>query len=90
MDFVHNLGLKQLVKVPTRVTSCSSTFRDHSLASFPERVNQWGVKDNGLSNHQLIYCTRKISRIKKELHKQIKFHSFKHHTVDLFEKDYLY
>ena len=49
MDFVHNLGLEQLVKVPTRVTSCSSTFRDHSLASFPERVNQSGVKDNGLS-----------------------------------------
>ena len=43
-----------------------------------------------MSNHQLIYCTRRISKISKSLkrrsHRQIKFHSFKHHTVDLFEQ----
>ena len=29
----------------------------------------------------------KISRIKRESHKQIKFRSFKHYTVDLFEQE---
>ena len=80
-------GLKQLIKVPTRVTSSSSTIIDHILASFPERVTQSGVIDIGLSDHQLIYCTRKISRIKRGSHKQTKFRSFKHYTVDLFEQE---
>ena len=40
-----------------------------------------------MSDHQLIYCTRKIYRIKKGSHKEIKFHSFKHYTADLFEQE---
>ena len=40
-----------------------------------------------MSDHQLPYCTRKISRIKRGSHKQIKFRSFKHYTVDLFEQE---
>ena len=86
-DSVHFFGLKQLIIVPARVTTGSSTIIDHVLASFPERVTQSGVIDIGLSDHQLIYCTRKISRIKRGSHKQIKFRSFKHYTADLFEKE---
>ena len=40
-----------------------------------------------MSDHQLIYCTRKISRIKRGSHKQIQFRSFKHYTVDLFGQE---
>ena len=40
-----------------------------------------------MSDHQLIYCPRKISRIKRGSHKQTKFRSFKHYTVDLFEQE---
>ena len=36
----------------------------------------------GLSDHQLIHCTRKITRIKRGCHKQIKFCSFKNYTID--------
>ena len=71
-------GLKQLIIVQTRVKFSSSTIIDHILASFSERITQSRVIDIGLSDHQLIYCTRKISRIIKRLHKQIKFRSFKH------------
>ena len=42
-----------------------------------------------VSDYQLIYCTRKISRIKRGLHKEIQFHSFKHYTVNLFEQELL-
>ena len=38
------------------------------------------------SDHQLIFCTRKISRIKRGTHKQIRFRSFKHYSVDLFKE----
>ena len=69
-----------------KVPKSRSTIIDHILASYPERVTQHGVTDIGLSHHQLIYCTRKISRIKTGSHKQIKFCSFKQNTVDLFEQ----
>ena len=87
MNSVHFFGLKQLIIVPTRVTTGSSTIIDQVLASFPKRVTQSGVIDIGLSDHQLIYCTRKISRIKTGSHKQIKFRSFKHYTIDLFKQE---
>ena len=87
INSVHFSGLKQLIIVSTRVTTGSSTIIDHVLASFPKRVTQSGAIDIGLSDHQLIYCTRKISRIKRGSHKQIKFHSSKHYTVDLFEQE---
>ena len=65
----------QLIKVQARITTSSSTTIDHILASYPERLIQWGVIDISLSDHQLIYCTRKISRIKRGSHKQIQFRS---------------
>ena len=77
----------QLIKVPTRTKISSSTVIDHILASYPERDTHCGVTDISLSYHQLIYCTRKISRIKRGSHKQIQFRSFKHYTVDLFEQE---
>ena len=64
-EFCAMFGLKQLIEVPARVTCSSSTITDHILASFPNRVSQQGVIDVGLSNRQIIYCTRKISRIKR-------------------------
>ena len=83
-EFFTYSGLKQLIKVPARVTSSSSTIIDRILASFPERVFQLGVIDIGLSDHQLIYCTRKISRFKRGSHKEITFHLFEHYVVNLF------
>ena len=79
-------GLKQLLEVPTRVTCSSSTIIDHILASFPDRVSQQGVIDVGLSDHQIIYCTRKISRIKRGTHKQIRYRSLKNYSADIYEE----
>ena len=82
-------GLEQLIKAPTRSTTSRSTIIDQILASYPERATQCGVIGTSLSDHQLIYCTKKISRIKKGSHKQIQFRSFKHNTVDFrfFEQE---
>ena len=80
-------ALKQLIKVPTKTTTSSYTIIDHNLESYQERVTQRGVIDICLSDHQLIYCRRKIFNIKSSLHIQIQFRSFKHYKVDLFEQD---
>ena len=57
-------GFTQLIKSPTRITCNSTSLIDHMLASLPNRISQEGEINVGLSDHQLIYCTRKISRVK--------------------------
>ena len=84
-EFCTMFGLKQLTEVLTRVTS-SSTIIDHILASFPNRVSQQGVIDVGLSDHQFIYCTRKISRIKRGTHMQIRCCLLKNYSADIYEE----
>ena len=44
---------------------------DHVLASYPERVTQQGIIDVGFFYHQLIFCTRNISRTKRGTYKHI-------------------
>ena len=85
-EFCTFFGLHQLIKVPTRITCNSATIIDHILASYPERVTQQGIIDVGLSDHQLVFCTRKIYWIKRGTHRQIKFRSFKHYSADLFKE----
>ena len=60
-------GLKQLIEIPTRITCSSSSIYHLSspLASFSNRVIQRGILNVRLSDHQLIYFTRKITRTKR-------------------------
>ena len=85
-EFCTFFSLHQLIKVPTRITCNSATMIDHILASYPDRVTQQRIIDVGLSDHQLIFCAIKISRIKRDMHKHIKFRSFKHYSADLFKE----
>ena len=85
-DSCTMFGLKQLIESPTQIACSSSSIIDHILASFPDRVTQRAILNVGLSDHQLIYCTRKISRIKGGGHTQIKFRSFKNYAIDGYEK----
>ena len=82
-------GLPQIMKSPTRITSSSTSLIKHTLASLPDRISQECVINVGLSDLQLIYCTRKISSTRKisriktgGVHKKIKFHSLKNYAVD--------
>ena len=85
-EFCTMFGLKQLIEVPMRVTCRSSTIIDHILASFPNIVSQQGVIDVGLSDHQIIYCTRKISRIKRGTHKHVRCRLLKNCSADIYEE----
>ena len=70
-EFCIFFSLHQLIKVSTRITCNSATITDHILTSYPKRVTQQGIIDVGLPDHQLILCTRKVSRIKRGTHKHI-------------------
>ena len=78
--------MKQLINCPTRVTCNISFILDHVLASFPHRTSQSGLIDIGISDHQLIYCTRKTARIKSYCHKQITFRSLKNYSPEIYEE----
>ena len=81
--FCTMFGLKQIIKSPKRITCRNTSFTDHILASIPSRVSQLGVINVSVSDHQLIYCTKKINKIKTGgVHKLITFRSFKKYTVD--------
>ena len=79
--------LKQLIQCSTRLTCSTSTLIDRILASFPSRFSQKRVINLGLSNHQLIFCTRKISKFKAgDVHKYINFPSLKKYRADDYKK----
>ena len=48
------------------------------------KISQSGVISFGLSDHDLIYCTRKVSKAKFRSHKQISFRSLKSYSKEKF------
>ena len=57
-------GLKQLIQSLTQVTYSTSTLIDYILISVHSRVSQKGVISVSEFDHQLIFCTKKMSKIK--------------------------
>ena len=76
-EFCSLNGLKQLLTLPTCITKSSMSLLDHVLTKSADRVSQFGVVDTGLSDHQLIYCTRKITHTKSNVHQYIKMRFLK-------------
>ena len=74
----------EIIKEPTRVTCSTSTLLDHILTNSFENVSQKGVIDVEISDHQLIYCTRKVKRIKHNMHNQIQVRSLKSYSAEIF------
>ena len=83
-EFCSHHGLKQIINSPTRVTDKSSSLLDHILTNSFPKISQHGVLDLGLSDHQLIYCTRKATRTKIHKHTFIKIRTFKNYAKQLF------
>ena len=63
-QFCTMFGLKQVIKSPTRITCRNTSLIDHILTSIPSRISQHGIIDVDVSDHQLIYCTRKLIKSK--------------------------
>ena len=81
------LGSKQLIKHPTRITCHTSTLIDHIITNCEEKVTQSGVINTSLSDHQLIFWTGKIKRVKTNNHKRISFRSLKNYSMENFEQE---
>ena len=65
-------SLKEIIQEPARITSTTSSLLDPILTNTGWKISQKGVTNVGLSDHQLIYWTGKISRTKANMHNQIR------------------
>lgn len=59
-NFCSSIGLHQLIKEPTRVCISTQTTIDLVLVSDKLRIANSGVIHYGLSDHAMIFCTRKL------------------------------
>ena len=85
LEFCKTFGLKQIIKSPTRVTPSTSNLADHILTNTNEKNTQCGLVNIWLSDHQMIFCTRKIEKEKVGGHKQISFRSSENYSVDKYK-----
>ena len=83
-EFCSLHGLRQLIQEATRITETSETLLDHIISNSTQKISQHGVLNLGLSDHQMIYCTRKSTRAKSYDHKYIKVRSMKNYNRELF------
>ena len=84
MDFGYSYSLEQLISVPTRITKITTTLIDHVLTNSPHKIIQSGVIKMSLSDHELIYCTRKTNKLKSNKHNELNIHKIKNYTAENF------
>ena len=84
LEFCFTHSLEQIIARPTRVNDQTATLIDHTLPDSPDKNSQSGVIDLGLSDHDLIYCTRKTSLPKSHKHNEIFVRSLKRYSAEKF------
>ena len=79
---LHNFH--QLISTPTRVTTTTSTVIDHILCNSKEHVCQSGTLDLGISDHMVIFCTRKLVKCSVSFNNIVKVRSMKNYDQDTY------
>ena len=70
-------GLHQLINEPTRITATSESLIDLCLTNCSEKITHSGVLHLGISDHSLVFMTRKSKMERSRVHKAIQFRSLK-------------
>ena len=79
-------GLSQLITEPTRVTLVSKTLIDLCITNSPEKVSNSGVIHLGISDHSLVFMTRKVHH-DRFCPRTIEMRQFKHFQKNKFLND---
>ena len=58
---------------------------DHILTNTQENISQSGVINTAISDHSLVYCTKKTPETKYNRHKKITFRSLKNYSPDVYK-----
>ena len=88
MQVIRDLGLTQMIKLPTRVTKRTSTIIDHVYTNDENLINEVLVPEIGISDHYPIAVTigGKTQKINKSFN-IITYRSFKHFNNENFLND---
>ena len=79
-------GLSPLITEPTRVTLVSNTLIDLCITNSPEKVSNSGVIHLGISDHSLVFMTRKVHH-DRFCPRTIEMRQFKHFQKNKFLND---
>ena len=85
-DLLGVYGLKNLIKLPTRIGKTSSTLLDLILTNNTRRIFSSGVVDAHISDHSLIYTILRTTAPRLRSRK-IQLRSLKNFDQDLFLRD---
>ena len=81
-SFCNLFDLHQLITQFTRVCADTQTIIVLILVSDQSKIWKSGVIDYGLSDHSMIFCTRKIKKVQLNCHNTIKARSLKNYSKD--------
>ena len=84
MDFGYSYSLEQLISVPTRITESTATVIDHVLTNSPHKIIQSGLIEMSLSDHELIYCTQKTTKLKSNKDNELNIRTVKNYIAEKF------
>jgi hypothetical protein len=77
--------LTQIIDDPTRVTKSTKSILDVCITSSPDKIIQSGVMHLGISDHSLIYATRKLNSVTKgDSQNSVQFRNFRKFNVESF------
>jgi hypothetical protein len=86
-NIMQLFGFEQIIKEPTRVTENCSSIIDFILCNKPENIVKSGSICVGLSDHNIIYCCRKIKRTTSGKHTNIKIRCLKKYNTASFVEE---
>ena len=78
--------LTQIIDDPTRVTKSTKSILDVCITSSPDKIIQSGVVHLGISDHSLIYATRKLNSVINSQN-SVEFRNFRKFNVESFLSD---
>ena len=69
-----------------RITCSASSRIDHILTNAQDKIFQFGVINTAISDHNMMYCTRKILKTKCNKHNELTFRSLRNYSVDIYKQ----
>ena len=77
-------NLDQIFNEPTRIEADCSSTKDHLLCKNKDKIVQSGVISAGLSDHCLIFCTRKSTKVRTFSHNTLTIRCLKIYCKESF------
>ena len=81
LDFGCSYFLEQLISFPARITESTGTLIDHVLTNSTHKIIQSDVIEMSLSDHELIYSTRKTTKLKCNKHNELNIRTMKNYKL---------